>query len=91
MEPEKEKTPAPKNCDEAAKSREDNEGGASRPLNDDVSAPVLPPNSPAKNLQCQADSVPKTPHGDNGPPKNLQSLPTQDTTPLAAKKDTKSK
>lgn len=43
---------------------------------------ILSLNSPAKDLQAQADSVPRIVSGDNGPPKNLQSLPTQDTDPV---------
>jgi len=62
-----------------AGSREDWEGGASRPVDENVPAVVAPVESPAKDLQRQADSVPKTAHGDNGPPRNLQSLPTQNT------------
>ncbi len=42
---------------------------------------TLPMNSPAKDLQAQAESVAKLPIGDKGPPKNLQALPTQDTDP----------
>lgn len=62
-----------------AGSQEDWEGGASRPTDENVPAEILPAGSPSKDLQAQAESVPKTVSGDNGPPKNLQSLPTQDT------------
>jgi len=68
-----------KQMDQEAGSRQDWEGGGSRPASKTVPAAVVPRNSPAKNLQKQADSVAKTNHSDLGPPKNLQSIPTQDT------------
>ncbi len=69
-----------------AVSREDWEGGGSRPAAA-FSDEMFPHNNPANDLQTQADSVPKAKYGDFGPPKNLQSLPTQNTHELAAEEE----
>ncbi len=74
-----------------AGSREDWEGGASRPMDAIVPEEKLPNSSSAKNLQAQAESVPKTPSGDNGPPENLQSLPTQDTHTVSPEQEVENK
>jgi len=73
--------------DKDAGSREDWEGGGSRPAAETVPPVAVSQNSPTKNLQKQADSVAKTNHGDDGPPKNLQSLPTQDTKEIKPEPD----
>lgn len=73
--------------DKEAGSRQDWEGGGSRPAAETVPPLILPKNSPAKDLQKQADSVAKTKQGDGGPPKNLQSLPTQDTKEIKPEPD----
>lgn len=76
-----------KQKDKEAPSRQDWEGGGSRPAVETVPPLIVPKGSPAKNLQKQADSVPKTNHGDGGPPKNHQSLPTQDTKEIKPEPD----
>jgi hypothetical protein len=73
--------------DTQAASQEDWEGGASRPTDETVPAESLPNHSPSKNLQAQAESVIKPTYGDSGPPKNLQSLPTQNTREVSSEKD----
>ncbi len=76
-----------KQKDKEAPSRQDWEGGGSRPAAETVPPLNVPKDSPAKNLQKQADSVPKTNHGDGGPPKNHQSIPTQDTKEIKPEPD----
>ena len=68
-----------KHNEKEAASREDWEGGSSRPAEENVPAQVVASDSPAKDLQGQAESVSKAVYGDKGPPLNLQSLPTQNT------------
>ena len=80
-----------KRDDKEARSREDWEGGGSRPTDENVPKEVQPNKSPAKNLQRQAESVPKTTYGDNGPPQNLQSLPTQNTNEISAEEEAENK
>lgn len=79
MNPEKEKIGK-----QVVKLRKKWKDGPVNPINEEVRPEKLPKNSPAKDLQSQAEAVPKTNYGDYGPPKNSQSIPTQNTHEISA-------
>lgn len=75
-----------------SESREDWEGGASRPAEEGAPAvAVIPPEALPENLQAQAEKAPKAVSGDYGPPKNLQSIPTQNTHEISAEEEAANK